>query len=96
MKHMKWPRKWTLKNFEKPTALLSFSNVNKEERKKINKFKDLRNKLNFKASKAITDMVIKNTNWESLGSHTHTKDKHTTNWATVENIRVPLFTRLNK
>jgi hypothetical protein len=44
---------------EKPTAVLSFSNVNKV-RKKINKCEDLKNKRNFTGSKAITDTVIKN------------------------------------
>jgi hypothetical protein len=43
---------------EKPIAFLSFSNVNKG-RKKVNKCKELKNKLNFMGCKAIIVMVIK-------------------------------------
>jgi hypothetical protein len=43
---------------EKPSTLLSFSNVNKGRKK--NKCTDLKNKRYFAASKAVTDMVIKN------------------------------------
>jgi hypothetical protein len=45
-------------HIEKPTALLSLSNVNKG-RKEINKCKELKIKWNFKASKAITGILIK-------------------------------------
>jgi hypothetical protein len=50
---------------EKPTTLFLFSNVNKG-RKKINKCKEIKSKVNLIASKAIIDIVMKTNKIPSL------------------------------
>jgi hypothetical protein len=55
-------------------------------RDKINKYQELKNKWNFKASKTIVDMVIKRIYLSGNRTPvTYNVVKHATNWTAVDN-----------
>jgi hypothetical protein len=93
-----WKKQLKLLNYFKnsynnPKSLPSFSNMNKGK-KKINKCKDLKNKLNFTASSVIIDIMIKKHLIQNWTPAAHVIGKRTSNWTISENVNVPTFMKL--